>query len=107
MHLFSEDCLARLVQAISAVQSCMTSLVSGEITVGDLKLVQAKEFNFPELADLVQLDKLYDKDFILKAIKIRQLEIEAFQKQSQLMTTLTSLCQYLGNGAYYNGYFMC
>lgn len=85
----------------------MTSLVSGEITVGDLILVQTKEFNFPELADLVQLDQLYNKDFMSKAIQIRQLEIQAFQKQSQLMTTLTSLCQYLGNGAYYHRYFMC
>ncbi|XP_053396335.1 E3 ubiquitin-protein ligase rnf213-alpha-like isoform X2 [Mercenaria mercenaria] len=97
MKLLSEDCHERLVQAVSVIQSCISSLLSGDITVGNLLLVQSKDINFPELADLVKLDDLHNKAFIMKAIQIRQMEMEAFHKQSQLMTTLTSLCQHLGN----------
>ena len=97
MKLLSDKCVERLIQAVSVIQSCVKSLLTGEITVGDMLLVKSKE-NFPELAELVKLEKEHTKNFIAKAIQIRHMEMEAFHKQSELMITLTSLCQHLGNG---------
>lgn len=100
MKLLSSDCVERLVRAVSVIQSCVTSLLSGEITVGNLNQIQINEICFPELAELVKLDKLHTAVFITKAIQVRNKEMEAFHKQSQYMTTLTNLCQHLRNGGF-------
>ncbi|XP_053396010.1 E3 ubiquitin-protein ligase rnf213-alpha-like [Mercenaria mercenaria] len=97
LKLLSRDCVERIVQAVSVIQSCVTSLLNGEITVGNLHNIQTNDLSFPELSELAKLEKQHTKEFIKKAIEIRKLEMKAFDRQSRLITTLTSLCQHLAS----------
>ncbi|XP_060603551.1 uncharacterized protein LOC132756487 [Ruditapes philippinarum] len=95
MKMLSPKCNVYLGQAVSVIESRITALLTGALTIGDFSLITEKDDKFSELGELLKIEKEHSAAFFRKAIEIRQKEINASQNQAEQMTTLASVCTQL------------
>lgn len=96
--MLTEECIQNLVTAISVVENRAQALLTGQITIGDLRSAVDNTDKFAELAEIILSEKNHNAAFIKKAIAARQKELCEFQEQSKRMAIVSSLCTHLANG---------
>lgn len=98
--MLEEKCHEILVQAVSVIESVVTALLDGSITIGHLNVLMDRKGRLSELSELIQSNKHFSSAVVNKAIQARMKEKDAFFVQANEMSTLANLCQNLPNSNY-------
>ncbi|XP_052808691.1 E3 ubiquitin-protein ligase rnf213-alpha-like isoform X2 [Mya arenaria] len=91
--LLSEKCQRNLILATTMVESHWEALTTGQIEIGILKKINQHATGFSETLSLICQKEKCLNEKSLTTIKIRMLELEAFNNQSRQMAVFVSHCQ--------------
>ncbi|XP_060597666.1 E3 ubiquitin-protein ligase rnf213-alpha-like [Ruditapes philippinarum] len=101
VDLLNDTCKVNLLRVISMIETKVDKLFHGSLAVGDLKVAYKFQDIFVEAAGLAKQgersDKKITRKMIVKALKVRMKELEAFQMDAKKMASLMFLCKRLPN----------
>jgi hypothetical protein len=98
--MLSDDCISKVALAASKIENLAETLLEGTLTVDNLYLIMEKKTIFLELINL--LPNEVSSKLISYAITVRQNEIDAFMEYMKQVSNLSTMCQSLSEGEYFN-----
>lgn len=95
--MLSLDCQVQFTQATSLLQLTLNRLLTGEIEIGEVQLIDSHREAFYELNNTMWTsDKKIslDKELVLQTLKLRCTEIEKVKEIHGNLGELINLCQH-------------
>ncbi|XP_053396018.1 E3 ubiquitin-protein ligase rnf213-alpha-like [Mercenaria mercenaria] len=96
-EILTESCWDKLTMAIAITKSYVEVLDTGDINVGILRKLHQNLDTFASLVEEMYPDKKDMKEWVLKALHIRNIEIDSFLCQAKQMSFLTELCAHVSS----------